>query len=154
MPVSAVLANDDVMLNIKPGQHGSTYGGNPLACRIAQEALEILKDEGLEQRSFDMGKILRERLRDTVGDDRLVSLVRGRGLLNAMIIRPFTTKSGRTVTASDVCMTLAEKGLLCKPTHGDIIRLAPPLVITEEQVEECAAIIVGVLNQYEEMRAE
>lgn len=134
LPVSAVLSNHEVMLGIKPGEHGSTYGGNPLACRVATAALEVLRDEKLAENSARMGEILREELGKL--KQPWVKLVRGRGLMNAIVI----DKNG-PVKAWDLCLKLKENGLLAKPTHDHIIRLAPPLVITETQVRECAAII-------------
>lgn len=133
-PVSAVLANDDIMLVIKPGQHGSTFGGNPVACRVAMAALEVVREEKLAERSQHLGEILRRELRNIKSD--MITLVRGKGLLNAIIIKP---KNGKE--AWDVCVKMAENGLIAKPTHGDIIRFAPPLVITEEQIMECVDII-------------
>lgn len=133
-PVSAVLADDDVMLVIQPGQHGSTFGGNPVAAKVAVAALEVIKEEKLAEKAEHLGKILRRELQAIPTD--MVTKVRGRGLLNAIVIRP---KKGKT--AWDVCVKMAEKGLLAKPTHGDIIRFAPPLVITEEQLMDCVRII-------------
>ncbi len=141
-PVSAVLADDEVMMCIKPGQHGSTYGGNPLACKVAIAALEVVLDEKLAERANYMGEILRRELKG-VKSDRLIA-VRGKGLLNAIVIKE---KNGKT--AWDVCLKLAEKGLLAKPTHGDIIRFAPPLIITEQQIMECAAIIKNTLESFD-----
>ena len=137
LPVSAVLANDEIMLTIKPGEHGSTYGGNPLACAVATAALEVLKDENLAENAQKMGEIFRARMEDLMKRSSLVSLVRGRGLLNAIVIKPF----GDGKTAWDVCLLLKENGLLAKQTHGDIIRFAPPLVINEEQMHEACDII-------------
>ena len=134
MPVSAVLANDEVMLCIKPGEHGSTYGGNPLACAVAMTALQVVEDENLSANAERLGEILRNELKAIKSD--MITLVRGKGLLNAIVIKPVNGKD-----AWDVCLKLAENGLLAKPTHGDIIRFAPPLVITEEQLQECIAII-------------
>lgn len=134
MPVSAVLADDDIMLVIKPGEHGSTFGGNPLAGKVAMAALEVVKDEKLAENAENLGKIFREELKKI--DSDMVELVRGKGLLNAMIIKP---KNGKE--AWDVCLKLRDNGLLAKPTHGHIIRFAPPLVINEEQVREAANII-------------
>jgi len=133
-PVSAVLANDDIMLTIKPGEHGSTYGGNPMACKIAVTALEVVKDEKLAENAYNMGEILREGIRNIKSD--MITLVRGKGLLNAIVIQERNGKS-----AWDVCLTLRDNGLLAKPTHGNIIRFAPPLVINEEQITECVSII-------------
>jgi ornithine--oxo-acid transaminase len=134
LPVSAVLANDEVMLTIKPGEHGSTYGGNPLACKVAMEAIQVLIDEQMADNAQRLGEILRTEL-SQIRSER-VTTVRGKGLLNAIVIKE---KDG--IDAWDVCMRLKENGLLAKPTHGDIIRFAPPLVINEEQLLECAAII-------------
>ncbi|MBW6499026.1 MAG: ornithine--oxo-acid transaminase [Bacteroidales bacterium] len=133
-PVSAVLASDEVMMVIKPGQHGSTFGGNPVAAKVAMAALDVVKDEKLAERAEYLGEILRRELRAIKTD--MISLVRGKGLLNAIVITP---KNGKE--AWDVCLKMAENGLLAKPTHGDIIRFAPPLVITEEQLMECVEII-------------
>jgi ornithine--oxo-acid transaminase len=133
-PVSAVFADDDIMLCIKPGEHGSTFGGNPLACKVAMAALDVVRDEKLAENSERLGKILRRELEAI--DTDMISLVRGKGLLNAIVIKP---KDG--IEAWDVCMKLRDNGLLAKPTHGDIIRFAPPLVITEDQLMECIDII-------------
>jgi len=133
-PVSAVFANDDIMLCIKPGEHGSTFGGNPLACKVAMAALEVVKDEKLAENSERLGQILRKELEAI--DSDMITLVRGKGLLNAIVIKP---KNG--IEAWDVCMKLRDNGLLAKPTHGDIIRFAPPLVMTEAQMMECIEII-------------
>lgn len=140
-PVSAVLANDDVMMCIKPGQHGSTYGGNPLGCKIAMTAMNVVVDEKLAENAEKLGELLRSELKG-INSDR-VSIVRGKGLLNAIVIKE---KDG--ITAWEVCLKLAENGLLAKPTHGDIIRFAPPLVITKEQILECAAIIKKTLESF------
>jgi ornithine--oxo-acid transaminase len=137
MPVAAILADDEVMLTIKPGEHGSTYGGNPLACAVAMESLKVLVDEDLAENAEAMGIIFRERMTQLMGKTSLVSLVRGKGLLNAIIIKPF----GNGKTAYDVCKLLKENGLLAKQTHGDIIRFAPPLVINEEQIHQACDII-------------
>ncbi len=144
LPVSAVLADDEVMLTIKPGEHGSTYGGNPLACAVAQEALQILKDEQLSERAEELGKIFREELQKLAGELDILTLVRGKGLLNAIVIND----SEDSDTAWNICMKLAEAGLLAKPTHGNIIRFAPPLVITEAQLRECLGIIEKVLRAF------
>ncbi len=133
-PVSAVLADDDVMLCIQPGEHGSTFGGNPLACKVAQAALEVILDEKLAENAYRLGVIFRREMMAIESD--MVTLVRGKGLLNAIIIKP---KNGKE--AWDVCLRLRDNGLLAKPTHGDIIRFAPPLVITESQIMECIEII-------------
>jgi ornithine--oxo-acid transaminase len=133
-PVSAVLADDHIMLCIKPGEHGSTFGGNPVAARVAMAALQVVTDEKLAERAEYLGNIFREELRAIKSD--MIALVRGKGLLNAIIIKP---KDGKE--AWDVCMKMKENGVLAKPTHGDIIRFAPPLVITEEQLREAIARI-------------
>lgn len=133
-PVSAVLADDDIMMCIKPGQHGSTFGGNPVAARLAVTALEVVRDEKLAENASRLGAIFREELKHTKSD--MITLVRGKGLLNAIVVKP---KNGKT--AWDVCVKMAENGLLAKPTHEHIIRFAPPLVITEDQVLEAVEII-------------
>jgi ornithine--oxo-acid transaminase len=138
-PVSAVLADKEVMLVIKPGQHGSTYGGNPLACAVAKAALEVVKEENLTEKAFELGKIFRQELENF--NHPMIKLVRGRGLLNAIVVEP---KDGKE--AWDVCVLLKEAGLLCKPTHRHIIRFAPPLVITEEELRQALEIIKGVFN--------
>ncbi|MDP2385451.1 MAG: ornithine--oxo-acid transaminase [Bacteroidota bacterium] len=140
-PVSAVLANDDIMMCIKPGQHGSTYGGNPLACAVAMAAMDVVRDEKLAERANYLGEILRSELRKI--QHPMLTLVRGKGLLNAIVIKESNGK-----TAWDVCLKLAENGLLAKPTHGDIIRFAPPLVISEEQIMDCVRIIKETLNSF------
>lgn len=140
LPVSAVLADRDIMLQIKPGQHGSTFGGFPLACAVAKAALEVIKNENLAERAYELGQYFREELRKL--NHPMIKLVRGKGLLNAIVVEP---KDG--VEAWDVCLMLKEKGLLCKPTHRHIIRLAPPLVITKEQLAECVAIIKDVFSK-------
>lgn len=137
MPVSAVLANDEIMLTIKPGEHGSTYGGNPLACVVAMEALQVLKDEQMAENAEKLGQQFRaamEALKDKT--DKIV-LVRGKGLLNAIVIND----NEESHAAWDICVKMAELGLLAKPTHGNIIRFAPPLCITSEQMEEAVGII-------------
>lgn len=145
MPISAVLADDEIMLTIKPGQHGSTFGGNPLACRIAMEAIDILIDEKLALNASKMGEIFRAELSKIKLP--LIENIRGKGLLNALVIEPFKIK-GETNTAWDICLALAEKGLLAKPTHDHIIRFAPPLVIKEEQIHESIEIISQTLKQF------
>jgi len=142
LPVSAVLADDAIMLTIQPGQHGSTFGGNPLACAVMQAALDVLLEEKLAENAYRLGEIFRARLRQVQARrPEVVALVRGRGLLNAVVIKP--AADGRT--AWDVCVSLLEHGLLAKPTHGDIIRFAPPLVITEEQLHAACDVIEQVL---------
>jgi len=145
LPVSAVLADDEVMLTIQPGQHGSTFGGNPLACAVMQAALDVLMDERLTENAYRLGEVFRAEMRQVQAErPELVELVCGRGLLNAVIIKP--TANGRT--AWDVCLALAERGLLAKPTHGDIIRFAPPLVIKESELREACALIAEVLRSF------
>ncbi len=140
-PVSAVLADDDIMLTIKPGEHGSTYGGNPIAAKVAIAALEVIDEEGLADNAERLGQIFRDKLEQI--DHPMVKLVRGRGLLNAIVIEP---KGGKT--AWDVCVALKENGLLAKPTHEHIIRFAPPLVITEEQIDESIEIITKTIMEF------
>ena len=143
-PVSAVLANDDIMLCIKPGQHGSTYGGNPIASRVAIAGLTVLKDEQLSENSEKLGKLFLNELKIIQNENPLlIKAVRGKGLFCAMVIVEHNGK-----TAYDVCIELMKNGLLAKPTHGDIIRFAPPLIITEEQILECSAIIRKVLKTF------
>lgn len=137
-PVSAVLADDEIMLVIKPGEHGSTFGGNPLACKVAIAALEVVKKEKLAENAERLGRIFREEIGKIQSD--MIELVRGKGLLNAVVIKP---KGGKT--AWDVCMAMKENGLIAKPTHGHIIRFAPPLVINEEQLREAIEIIKKTL---------
>ena len=133
-PVSAVLCDDEIMMCIKPGEHGSTFGGNPLANKVAIAALEVVKEEKLAEKSYYLGEILRTELKAI--DSDMITLVRGKGLLNAIVIKP---KNG--FDAWDVCLRLRDNGLLAKPTHGDIIRFAPPLVITKDQLMDCISII-------------
>ena len=136
-PVSAVLANDDIMLCIKPGEHGSTYGGNPLACQIAMAALEVVKDEKLSQNANELGILFRSELESFISTNNLITKVRGKGLLNAILINDSPDSS----TAWNLCLRLKENGLLAKPTHGNIIRLAPPLVINKTQLLDCLDIL-------------
>lgn len=142
-PVSAVLADDDIMLCIKPGEHGSTYGGNPLANIVAMEALKVVKDENLVDNAYLLGKYLRQELRKI--DSPLIKQVRGKGLLNAIVIDSKSEK-----TAWNICLKLRDNGLLAKPTHSYIIRLAPPLVITKQQIDECVQIIKNTIENYKE----
>jgi len=144
-PVSAVLANDGIMNVIKPGQHGSTFGGNPIAAAVAIAALEVVEEEQLAANAEKLGKLFRENLGAYIQNSNIVSLVRGKGLLNAIIINDTEDSS----TAWDICMALSENGLLAKPTHGNIIRFAPPLVMTEEQLLECVSIITTTLQDFE-----
>ena len=142
MPVSAVLADDDIMLTIKPGEHGSTFGGNPVACKVAIAALEVVKDENLAEKAEYLGKIFREEMTNLKSD--MIELVRGKGLLNAIVIKP---KNGKE--AWDVCVKMKEMGVLAKPTHQHIIRFAPPLTITEEQLREAIEIIKKAIVFFE-----
>lgn len=143
-PISAVLADDEIMLVIKPGEHGSTFGGNPMAAKIAIAALEVVKNEKLAENAENMGKIFREGIKNIKSE--MIELVRGKGLLNAVVIKP---KNGKE--AWDVCMQMKENGLIAKPTHGHIIRFAPPLTITEEHVKEAVAIIEKSIKEIEAM---
>ena len=140
LPVAAVLCDDEIMLNIKPGQHGSTYGGNPLACGVAMAALEVLKDEKLAENAARMGELFRSEMKRL--KQSWVKAVRGRGLMNAIVIDP-----AGPVKAWDLCLKLRDNGLLAKPTHDHIIRLAPPLVINEAEMRECCDIIVKTFEQ-------
>ncbi|MFC4740376.1 ornithine--oxo-acid transaminase [Flavobacterium ponti] len=144
-PVSAVLANNEIMNVIKPGQHGSTFGGNPVAAAVAIAALEVIKDDNLVENSAVLGKLFRSEMQKYIETSNIVSLVRGKGLLNAIVIND----SEESETAWNICMKLSENGLLAKPTHGNIIRFAPPLVMTEEQLLECVSIITKTLKEFE-----
>lgn len=144
MPISAVLADDDIMLTIKPGQHGSTFGGNPLAGKVAIAALQVLKEEKLAENAERLGNYFRQKVQKIVEELDIVKLVRGKGLLNAIVIKP--TKSGKT--AWDVCVEFKQNGLLAKPTHGDIIRFAPPLVISKEEIDFAIDTIRNVLMKF------
>ena len=144
MPISAVLARDEIMLTIKPGEHGSTFGGNPLACKVAIASLQVLVDEKLADNADRLGKIFREDITKLMQKTDVITKVRGLGLLNAIVIKP--TESGKT--AWDVCLALKENGLLAKPTHGDIIRFAPPLVINEEEIKYAVDIITKVIMNF------
>ena len=144
-PVSAVLADDHIMSVIKPGQHGSTFGGNPLGVKVAMAALEVVRDEKLAENAEKLGAIFRAKMQRMVEKSTLVALVRGKGLLNAVVINDHEESS----TAWDICIKLADNGLLAKPTHGNIIRFAPPLVITESQLNECCDIIERVVEEFE-----
>jgi ornithine--oxo-acid transaminase len=137
LPVSAVLTSDEVMLTLRPGEHGSTFGGNPLACAVAQAALEVVAQERLAENAMEMGEIFRMRMQELAEISPLVKKVRGKGLLNAIVINDDPNSD----TAWNICLSLKERGLLAKPTHGNIIRFAPPLIITEEQVNTCGDII-------------
>lgn len=142
MPISAVLADDDIMLTIKPGEHGSTFGGNPVAARVAIASLDVIRDEKLAENAAYLGKIFREEMRSVKSD--MIELVRGKGLLNAVVIRP---KNGKT--AWDVCLAMKDHGLIAKPTHEHIIRFAPPLIITETQLREALELIKKAFKLFE-----
>ncbi len=144
-PVSAVLCDSHIMDVIQPGQHGSTFGGNPMACTVAMEALEVIRDEKLTQNSRRLGKRFRAALQTYIDSSSIVTKVRGKGLLNAIVIND----SEESKTAWNICMKLKENGLLAKPTHGNIIRFAPPLVMTDDQLEECINIILSTLKTFE-----
>jgi ornithine--oxo-acid transaminase len=144
-PVSAVLANDSIMNVIKPGQHGSTFGGNPVAAAVAIAALEVIEEEKLAGNAEAMGQLFRSKLNDYIAHSTIATLVRGKGLLNAIVINDTEDSS----TAWDICMKLKENGLLAKPTHGNIIRFAPPLVMNEEQLLDCVRIITATLKEFE-----
>ena len=144
-PVSAVLANNHIMNVIKPGQHGSTFGGNPVAAAVAIAALDVVDEEHLIQNARKLGKIFREKIGEFVATSNIATLVRGKGLLNAIVIND-TEESD---TAWNICMALRDNGLLAKPTHGNIIRFAPPLVMNEEQLLDCVSIIIKTLKQFE-----
>ncbi|GFD79228.1 MULTISPECIES: ornithine--oxo-acid transaminase [Tenacibaculum] len=143
-PVSAVLANDSIMNVIRPGNHGSTFGGNPVAAAVAIAALEVVKEEKLAENAERLGKIFREELAEFAKENELVTLVRGKGLLNAVVINDTEDSS----TAWDICMKLRDNGLLAKPTHGNIIRFAPPLVMNEEQLRDCINIIKNTITEF------
>ena len=143
-PVSAVLANNEVMMCIKPGEHGSTFGGNPLACAVAQAALEVIIEENLAENAYNLGEYFREELNKFIKDSPIVKLVRGKGLLNAIVIND-TEESN---TAWNLCLDMKNNGLLAKPTHGNIIRFAPPLTITKNQLDDCIKIITNTLKSY------
>ena len=142
MPVAAILANNEIMLTIKPGEHGSTYGGNPLACAVAIASLKVLKEEKMAENAEAMGQLLREELVKL--NSPLIKTVRGKGLLNAIVIQHENPDA-----SWDLCLALRDNGLLAKPTHGDKIRFAPPLIITKEQIMECVGIISKSLKTLE-----
>ena len=144
-PVSAVLCDSEIMDVIQPGQHGSTFGGNPMACIVAMEALEVIRDEKLTQNARRLGQLFRAKMRSYIEKSSIVDKVRGRGLLNAIVIND----TEESKTAWNICLKLMENGLLAKPTHGNIIRFAPPLVMTEEQLGECIQIITSTLECFE-----
>lgn len=143
-PVSAVLANDNAMNVLKPGQHGSTFGGNPLACAVALAALQVVKDEGLEENAERLGQLFRSEMQKFAETNDLVTLVRGKGLLNAVVINDTEDSD----TAWNICLKLRDNGLLAKPTHGNIIRFAPPLVMNEEQLLDCVSIITKTITEF------
>ena len=143
-PVSAVLANDEVMMCIKPGEHGSTFGGNPLACAVAKAALEVIIEEDLAENAYNLGEYFREELNKFIKDSLIVKLVRGKGLLNAIVIND----TEESKTAWNICLEMKNNGLLAKPTHGNIIRFAPPLTITKNQLDDCIKIIIDTLKGY------
>ena len=144
-PVSAILASNEVMLTIKPGEHGSTFGGNPLACQVAIAALKVVEREKLAENAEAMGEVFRTRLIEFSNNHKIVTKVRGKGLLNAIVIND---NEGSDI-AWNICLNMAEKGLLAKPTHGNIIRFAPPLIINEEQLNNCVDIIISSLKEFE-----
>jgi ornithine--oxo-acid transaminase len=143
-PVSAVLADDEVMMVIKPGQHGSTFGGNPIAAKVAIAALDAVEEEGLIQNARRLGHIFRKEMNRIIETSDLVAKVRGKGLLNAIVVND----TEDSPTAWNLCVALKENGLLAKPTHGNIIRFAPPLVITEDQLLECVGIIERTIKNF------
>lgn len=149
LPVSAVLANDEIMLTIKPGEHGSTFGGNPLACAVAKEALQVVLDEDLAENAERLGRLFRQGLEEIAQSNKLIQSVRGKGLLNAIVIDCEESSS----LAWEICLAFSDNGLLAKPTHGNKIRLAPPLVITETQIKECLNIIKQSLAAFIETSA-
>ena len=145
LPISAVLADDEIMMCIKPGEHGSTFGGNPLACTVARAALEVVVDENLAKNALELGNIFRNELSEKLADSNIVKLVRGKGLLNAIVIND----TPESQTAWNICLSLRDNGLLAKPTHGNIIRFAPPLVINKEQLMICIDVIVNTIKKFE-----
>ena len=144
-PVSAVLSSNEIMLTIKPGEHGSTYGGNPLGCKVAIAALKVVKEEELCQNSFEMGNYFRKRLNEYISQSNIVKLIRGKGLLNAIVIDDHDESD----TAWNICLKLRDNGLLAKPTHGNIIRFAPPLTINKRQIDSAVDIIIKSLKEFE-----
>jgi ornithine--oxo-acid transaminase len=143
LPLSVVLANNEVMMCIKPGQHGSTFGGNPLACKVGIAAMQVVIEEKLAENAHNIGLIFRERLTQIIAKTELISTVRGKGLLNAIVIND----KPESKTAWNICLALKENGLLAKPTHGNIIRFAPPLVINENELLQCCDIIETTILQ-------
>ena len=144
-PVSAILASDEVMLTIKPGEHGSTFGGNPVACEVAMAALKVIRDEKLSENAHNMGVIFRDKIQTYINNSNIVEKIRGKGLLNAIVIKDDENSD----IAWNICLKMAEKGLLAKPTHGNIIRFAPPLIINEDQINNCIEIIISSLRDFE-----
>ena len=144
-PVSAILASDEVMLTIKPGEHGSTFGGNPVACEVAMAALKVIRDEKLSENAHNMGVIFRDKIQTYINNSNIVEKIRGKGLLNAIVIKDDENSD----IAWNICLKMAEKGLLAKPTHGNIIRFAPPLIINEDQLNNCIEIIISSLKHFE-----
>ena len=144
-PVSAILASDEVMLTIKPGEHGSTFGGNPVACEVAIAALKVIRDEKLSENAHNMGVIFRDKIQTYINNSNIVEKIRGKGLLNAIVIKDDENSD----IAWNICLKMAEKGLLAKPTHGNIIRFAPPLIINEDQLNNCIEIIISSLKDFE-----
>ena len=144
-PVSAILASDEVMLTIKPGEHGSTFGGNPVACEVAMAALKVIRDEKLSENAHKMGVIFRDKIQTYINNSNIVEKIRGKGLLNAIVIKDDENSD----IAWNICLKMAEKGLLAKPTHGNIIRFAPPLIINEDQLNNCIEIIISSLKDFE-----
>ena len=144
-PVSAILASDEVMLTIKPGEHGSTFGGNPVACEVAMAALKVIRDEKLSENAHNMGVIFRDKIQTYIYNSNIVEKIRGKGLLNAIVIKDDENSD----IAWNICLKMAEKGLLAKPTHGNIIRFAPPLIINENQLNNCIEIIISSLKDFE-----
>ena len=145
LPVSAVLADDDVMMCIKPGEHGSTFGGNPLSCAVAKTALEVVEEENLAENASKMGEVFRGRMQKFIESSNLAQIVRGKGLLNAIVI----DSSVESDKAWNICLKLKDNGLLAKPTHGNIIRFAPPLIINQQEIEECCNIIETTIKSFE-----
>ena len=144
-PVSAILASDEVMLTIKPGEHGSTFGGNPVVCEVAIAALKVIRDEKLSENAHNMGVIFRDKIQTYINNSNIVEKIRGKGLLNAIVIKDDENSD----IAWKICLKMAEKGLLAKPTHGNIIRFAPPLIINEDQLNNCIEIIISSLKDFE-----
>ncbi|MBL4663420.1 MAG: aminotransferase class III-fold pyridoxal phosphate-dependent enzyme, partial [Flavobacteriaceae bacterium] len=144
-PISAVLANDSIMSVITPGSHGSTFGGNPIAAAVAMAALDVVKDERLAENADKLGKLFRSEINKFIEQSSICKLVRGKGLLNAIVIND----SEESDTAWNICLRLRDNGLLAKPTHGNIIRFAPPLVMTEAQLLDCVSIITKTLKEFE-----